>query len=438
MNKALCVFLLSATLASVALVMDLDLGSAQTPIEVNGILTQDTTWSSQGSPYVFTGAVGVPQGVTLTIEAGVTVDLGGYYLEVNGTLNVKGTATDGVTITSDENPVNGLFIGWIDTYPIATGHNNIVIAYGNPTCTFEYATLRYTSLFGQGLSSGATISISDSSLLDSAINNYGKTTITNSYITGAVKLHGATTLTSNSFYEGIELSDYTGYSGFSGDFNVVGNNITNSGEAAVMVEGSGTIKSNTIYGAKYGIIHDYKTTLSATIEGNLIKDNTNGIYLRSDEDTPIIKDNTFTGNTVGIFNPSYEATITGNSFIDNTQYAIRAGSDAVNVKDNWWGTTDRAVIAEKIYDSNDDFSLGTVVYQPMLNQANPNSPDPNMCPSQSTSTPSPTDVTSINYLTGGQTNTSLNNIEVGLTATVIILSAVIVALVVKAHRKHHR
>ncbi len=35
-----------------------------------------------GSPYTFTVAVGVAEGVTLRIETRVTVDLGVYYLEV--------------------------------------------------------------------------------------------------------------------------------------------------------------------------------------------------------------------------------------------------------------------------------------------------------------------------------------------------------------------
>jgi parallel beta-helix repeat protein len=437
MNRALTVFLLSATLASLTLVMVPNLGSAQTPIEVNGILTQDTVWTKQGSPYIFSGAVGVPQGVTLTIEAGVTVDLGEYYLEVNGTINVKGSTEENVVLTANEQQTHGPPVDSINTSP-ACSNRNIVLTYDNPHCNIENARLYSVSLFGRGMYSSATVSIASCTLQNSVVDVWGKSSIINSHVTSVVKLYGASTVTNSTFDSGLVASSGEANSLWAGSFSVFLNTITNPTHTALETSGTGTISDNIIWGSSYGITQQDKTTMSATIERNLIKNNTCGIFFRDTSDNSIIKDNTFTQNTIAISNPTYQLTITSNSFIDNTQYAIQAGSGAVNAKDNYWGTTDRTAIAAQIYDSNDDFSLGTIVYQPMLNQANPNSPDPNMCPPQTTTTPSPTEVTSINYLTGGQTNTSLNNIEVGLTATVIILSAVIVALVVKAHRKHHR
>jgi hypothetical protein len=417
--------------------MDLDLGSAQTPTEVKGILTQDTVWSNQGSPYIFTGAVGVPQGVTLTIQAGATVDLGPYYFEVNGTINVKGSAIENVVLIADEDQTYAPPVDAINTSPNFHSNRNIVLTYGNPQCNIENAKLYSVSLFGRGMYSNAKVSITNSSLIDSSVNIWGSTHITNSYVGGSVSLHGPLTLTNNTFLDGIEFSSYPNDSQLPGSFLVSSNNITSGTGVALMTAGSGTISDNMIWGSKYGITQEDKTTLSAVIERNLIKNNTCGVFFRDNSDDAIIRDNTFTRNSVGISNPQYLVTITGNSFIDNTQYNIQAGSDAVSAKDNWWGTTDRAMIASKIYDSNDDFSLGTIVYQPSLTQANPNSPDPNMCPLQPVITPAPTNVAVINYLTGGQTNASLNNIEIGLTAAVVILSIVIVALVIKAKRSRH-
>ena len=57
---------------------------------VSGTLTSDVTWTKANSPYNFTGTVFVASGVTLTIEPGVTVNLGNYFLHVNGTLIAKG------------------------------------------------------------------------------------------------------------------------------------------------------------------------------------------------------------------------------------------------------------------------------------------------------------------------------------------------------------
>ncbi len=53
---------------------------AQTTTTVNGILAANTTWTKTGSPYTLAGPVAVNTGVTLTIEAGASVNLNGFYL----------------------------------------------------------------------------------------------------------------------------------------------------------------------------------------------------------------------------------------------------------------------------------------------------------------------------------------------------------------------
>ncbi len=51
------------------------LDSAHASTSVNGILHSDTEWTKAGSPYILTGPVAVDSGVTLTVEAGATVEL---------------------------------------------------------------------------------------------------------------------------------------------------------------------------------------------------------------------------------------------------------------------------------------------------------------------------------------------------------------------------
>jgi hypothetical protein len=79
---------------------------------VSGAITSDQTWTLAGSPYVMTGDVTVDSGVTLTVDAGVSVvaaatdalALGAsptlVELNVNGTLLVNGTADAPVSFTS--------------------------------------------------------------------------------------------------------------------------------------------------------------------------------------------------------------------------------------------------------------------------------------------------------------------------------------------------
>jgi parallel beta-helix repeat protein len=421
MNRTLSVFLLSVTIASVALVGDFDFGSAKPSTQVSGVLTHDTVWSKQGSPYVFVGAVGVPAGITLTVEAGVVVDIGSYYLEVNGTLNVEGTELDKVVFTSDENPAHGPAISLVAAVPFGQGHNNIVIAYGNPTLNIKNAVLNNTSVFGLGTSSEATVMIKDCVLLNSAVDIWGSTMMSSSYFTGAVLSRGNSSLTGNTFLGGVEVS---------GDFVVSGNNITRAGGGAVMAWGSGSISGNIIWGSSYGITQVDKTILSASIERNLITNNTCGIYLRDSSDDAVIKDNTFAVNQVGISNPSNKVVIAGNSFIDNAVYDIQAGSDAVSATGNYWGTIDSNEISQKIYDSTDDFSMGTVIYTPFLTSSSanaPGSPTDLMLP---TVTVSPTDAITfqtVNY------PATVSGFEVGLAAAAI--AVVLVAVVTVGVRR---
>jgi parallel beta-helix repeat protein len=432
MNRALSVFLITAALASFGFA-GLGFGSAQQPsTQVSGVLTHDTTWGKQGSPYVFSGAVGVPIGVTLTVEAGATVDLGNYYLQVNGTLNVEGTASEKVTLKSSENQTGGPAVDYVNTAPIGGGRN-IVIAYGNPTCSIDYAVLDHTSIFGAGLYSSAKLSISSSVLASSDVNNYGSTAIKDSYVTGAVRLDGASTVTGNVLLGGVTVTGYPSGDRTPGTFLVSGNNITNPVGAAVNAAGSGAIKDNIIWGSDRGITQEDNTVLSAAIQGNLILKNKFGLYLRDSKDDAIVKDNTFTANQVGIFNPDSQMTIKGNNFVDNSLYDVQAGASAVDAGGNWWGTADGAMISQKIFDANDDFSLGTVIYMPYLTSANPNapgSPTDLMLPEASAS---PTD--GVTFQTVNHPAVLVGGLEVGVVVAVVIVMVSAAVLVFRARRK---
>jgi hypothetical protein len=72
--------------------------------DVPGIIDVDITWAQANTPYNFTGDVFVNDGVILTIEPGVFVDMHDYDLTVNGTIHAVGTSENqivfnGATIT---------------------------------------------------------------------------------------------------------------------------------------------------------------------------------------------------------------------------------------------------------------------------------------------------------------------------------------------------
>lgn len=80
---------------------------------VGGTLAEDTTWTVDGSPYLVAETVVVPDGVTLSIEPGVTVqrDPASNHLyslfQVSGTLLAEGTAVAPVKFTGPATPLVG-------------------------------------------------------------------------------------------------------------------------------------------------------------------------------------------------------------------------------------------------------------------------------------------------------------------------------------------
>ncbi|MEJ2242452.1 MAG: right-handed parallel beta-helix repeat-containing protein [Candidatus Bathyarchaeota archaeon] len=68
--------------------------------EVPSVISTNTTWNKVNSPYDLRGPVLVNEGVVLTIEPGTIVNLFGYYILVNGTLEAKGTEANQISINS--------------------------------------------------------------------------------------------------------------------------------------------------------------------------------------------------------------------------------------------------------------------------------------------------------------------------------------------------
>jgi len=78
---------------------------AETP--VIGFISQDTTWTRANSPYVTLGSIIVKEGVTLTVEPGVTVQFdSGHSLTIEGMLIARGTGKQGIKFTpkGDQKP----------------------------------------------------------------------------------------------------------------------------------------------------------------------------------------------------------------------------------------------------------------------------------------------------------------------------------------------
>jgi subtilisin family serine protease len=101
--------------------------------DVSGEITEDTTWTAAGSPYVFSGTVTVKEGATLTIEPGVKVQ--GGYLQIEGHLEAVGSEANPIVFTSQNDSSPGEWRG---------------IAVWGGTMHLDHATVRYAGLYPGG------------------------------------------------------------------------------------------------------------------------------------------------------------------------------------------------------------------------------------------------------------------------------------------------
>ena len=122
------------------------------------------------------------------------------------------------------------------------------------------------------------------------------------------------------------------------------------------------------------------TASSGLIEHNLIANNT-GVGLQVGAAT--VRYNTFTGNKGNaiVVQGGTPVTIEYNNLEGNSGtydlYLNIASGVFVLAQHNWWGTTDNLLIAERIYDWNDDDTKATASYT--LKATAPDQPRRPMC-----------------------------------------------------------
>lgn len=366
----------------------------QASTQVTGIIGSDTTWTAANSPYTLAGNVLVNNAVTLTIEPGVTVDLNGYYIMVNGTLQARGTSIDKITF-------NGA--GSVSFTQASTSWNEQT----QSGCIIENAIITTT------VSSENAVKIS-SNTINSALTVTSNTIVTNNIIKGNVNggiVSGnniigevnSANIFSNNITGNVGCSGTASNNHIKGQVSAVGNSaITNNtivGDTSsannigvavssgyIAESGYPRIENNIITNCSIGIsvgvlIRSWFSINIPEIRNNLIIQNEVGIQYSISRQEPwetnqtIIENNTIAKNAIGIkfSGPAQECQIINNNIEENSNYSIflQQTTNDVNVTNNWWGTTDESRIADSIYDFYKDFNLGKVNFVPFLTEPNP-------------------------------------------------------------------
>jgi parallel beta-helix repeat protein len=430
-NPFLAGFLLSVLVGSgLILLSTLPVGSVHASTDVTGILNADTTWTKANSPFNLTGPTAVGNGVTLTIETGVTVNLGTYYLQVNGTLRAQGNSGDNIVFSSEATSDLSQIVftsessSWNEQAESGCIIENAVInasisitgvspKISNNSIRDITASMTDSNV-GIIISGGSPVISGNHIIGGVTVSGEGSAVISDNIITGGMGIYAGSPVISNNNISGGSSYFFIGRD-WERNYDVIaigssspiisGNNITGNSRGIGFYENAQTsavIFNNRIYDCGAGLYLkagdlssliiqgnvlmnnsqgiDAYTSVLQPIERNLIVNNTNGIEIYPNTQLTI-RNNTIANNSVGISTSSFLATIIHNNIQDNSNYNIYLESYAtsdVNATYNWWGTNDTQAINQTIHDKKNDFNLGIVNFTPFLTALNPEAtPDPN-------------------------------------------------------------
>ena len=351
-------------------------------------------WTKTNSPYNLTGNILINSGTTVTVEAGTTLNLNGYYIIVNGSLIIQQGAT--INMQNAHIQVNGVLS--------AIGRNNNPIQIKSYNSSIIFSSL--SSGWNQQIASGCKIENANLGLMSISVSSSAE--LTNDTILGGFYVYGGSpVITGNVIGGGISVS---GGSPIISE-NTIHSSINwhGSGELRTEMGQTALIADNIIYDVPPGYpgitLSGYSLDSNLIIERNLI---TTGIYpgndgidiaMNENVNCPVsIINNTIVNNDIGIhITRGVPQSISNNNIYNNT-FNVKSGeSNLIDCSNNWWGTTDQQAINQTIYDNKNDFNLGTVNFVPFLK-----APTSQTTPSLSTSptsTPSTPEFPSIIIVT---------------------------------------
>lgn len=377
-------------------------------LDVSG--NQSGVWSLANSPYNVTGDITIPLDSSLEIEEGVEVLFSGdYQITAQGRIIALGNQDSMITFkaSSDDTSVS---------------HQGIRLEFeGQDPNLFDYCFFQNAENGINSINSPVNITNSHFTYNDEAIHVFA---IGN---TNPPAVHIEGNLIENSVKSGILIAESSNVMIINNEITGNGTGPQFRGAIQVSIQTTGmpvtpTITENNIHNNHYqGItcVDMFSSNgINAQIFDNIIAENYTGVYfyncsgtlydnqiinnhIEGDMNsgagimcygggaTPYIAGNLISGNYGGIYltvgaqpvigapemNHPYAYglnTIQDNIDVNgaNNSVILNNINSSINIlaKNNYWGTSDVSEIAETIFDSNDNPSLGTVVYLPIASE----------------------------------------------------------------------
>ena len=226
-----CALLITMLVGGLILVFAANFGVVQASADVSGIIGSDTTWTKASSPEALIGNMLVNNGVTLTIGAGVTVNLNDYYIMVNGTLRARGSGADKIQFNGGQITFTDYSSGWNEQTDSGCIIEN---AEMDATIIFSYVSLKVTNVYTNALISVGSSSIISHSSLAAETYIGDSSTISHSSLSAVTTIGYSSTLTDNTITDDIRAVNLA--------------TITNNNINGTILAGSSTIVNNTITG----------------------------------------------------------------------------------------------------------------------------------------------------------------------------------------------
>jgi hypothetical protein len=342
------------------LVIGLPLGSTQTAT----VITSNTAWSKAASPINLQGNVLVKDGATLTIEAGVRVNFGNYYIRVeNAAITARGTTSDKIYFEGNGELSGISFIGctpWDEQTSTGSIIENSIINFASIGCdnarisncdissnvafSGSHGEFSNNEVTGDIIMADGTICMVSNNRIDGNFETRGSPTINYNTITGTFTISGSDTdkpvITHNTIESAItqfhacptlSYNKLFGEVSLSGESSIVTYNTIHSGLSISYT--NSTISNNNFVGDVVGIsvgtlFHDIYITITNNVISSYSEAGikaSNDYQSNSGSITLIIKGNVIKDCNYGMDLSGVDATIEGNLFLNN-KYALIGGS----------------------------------------------------------------------------------------------------------------
>lgn len=406
-------------------------------VYVGGTITENTTWEKSKSPYIVIENIYIPQNITLTVEAGVTVLVReNRLIKVEGDLIARGTQQDSIFFQNESGTWYGLSLNNVHTIT-DDGYNYLSGTY------LSHVSIKNT-FYAVTLENNSSILIDSSSFYQSSYGLYMYYTNNNllranKFIDCDFAIYSASNFSSsynrflnnkiiNSKHVGIFFNNSSGQSLYN---TFLGNEISGNfigihfGNPGPHENSHSVIRQNKIINNIYGV-RIYKDStdfdynrISSNLFGielnnarfcniqynvisnnrlwalsfmgessfnkiiyNTIKDNVRGMRFvesndaKSQFNSVMYNSLIHNSDSVVFISSSPQSVFHYNNIYDNGDSStfINATSDTVHAEFNYWGTGDTTEINRIIFDIYDDAASEIVIYKPFETSANTDTP----------------------------------------------------------------